>query len=108
MACKFGPGNFWYQYYICPLLLLTIKTFEKKLFTAVPQCHIKFRLLLCNWCTIYMVSYDHYGFLAFFNINLTGKRTPAAATKLQCFGTTRWYQWYHGTKYVGTTRYHYI
>merc|ERR1712001_570627 len=73
-----------------------------------PNVIIKFRLLLCNWCTIYMVSYDHYGFLAFFNNNLTGKRTPAAATKLQCFGTTRWYQWYHGTKYVGTTRYHYI
>merc|ERR1712094_128760 len=35
---------------------------------------------------------------SFFNIHLTGKRTPAAATKLQCFGTT------HGTiKYFGTT-----
>merc|ERR1719458_1404310 len=37
-------------------------------------------------------------FWLFFNIHLTGKRTPAAATKLQCFGTT------HGTiKYFGTT-----
>merc|ERR1712223_545369 len=42
---------------------------RKKLFTAVPQCHYKVQITIMLIGVPYGISYDHYGFLAFFNIN---------------------------------------